>query len=57
MAGGSLLIAAAPTYARAGAVAPIGLLARGYVVDSRIERAPSVASIRRALDDVAAVAS
>jgi hypothetical protein len=42
---------------RAGAVAPIGLLARGYVVDSRIERAPSVASIRRALDDVAAVAS
>ena len=37
---------------RAGAVAPIGLLARGYVIDSRIERAPSVASIRRALDDV-----
>jgi|GEM_PF-1928878 len=35
---------------RPGAVAPIGLLARGYVIDERIERAPSVSSIRRALD-------
>ena len=40
---------------RPGAVAPIGLLARGYVIDSRIERAPSVASIRRALDEAAAL--
>jgi hypothetical protein len=39
---------------RPGAVAPIGLIARGYVIDSRIERAPSVASIRQALDLVAA---
>lgn len=36
---------------RPGAVAPIGLLARGYVIDERIERAPSVSSIRRALDE------
>ena len=35
---------------RPGAVAPIGLIARGYVIDARIERAPSVASIRQALD-------
>lgn len=39
---------------RAGAVAPIGLLSRGYVVDSRIERAPSVTAIRHALDLVIA---
>lgn len=39
---------------RPGAVAPIGLIARGYVVDSRIERAPSVVSIRQALDLAAA---
>lgn len=39
---------------RPGAVAPIGLLARGYVIDSRIERAPSVLSIRRALDQCVA---
>jgi hypothetical protein len=39
---------------RPGAVAPIGLIARGYVIDSRIERAPSVASIRQALDLAAA---
>jgi hypothetical protein len=39
---------------RPGAVAPIGLIARGYVVASRIERAPSVASIRQALELVAA---
>ena len=39
---------------RPGAVAPIGLIARGYVIDARIERAPSVASIRQALDLAAA---
>ena len=39
---------------RPGAVAPIGLIARGYVVDSRIERAPSVTSIRQALELAAA---
>lgn len=39
---------------RPGAVAPIGLIARGYVIDSRIERAPSVAAIRQALDLAAA---
>jgi hypothetical protein len=39
---------------RPGAVAPIGLIARGYVIDSRVERAPSVASIRQALDLAAA---
>jgi hypothetical protein len=39
---------------RPGAAAPIGLLARGYVIDSRIERAPSVTAIRRVLDDVVA---
>ena len=35
---------------RPGAVAPIGLMARGYVVDTKIERAPSVTAIRRALE-------
>ena len=39
---------------RPGAVAPIGLIARGYVIDARIERAPSVASIRQALELAAA---
>ena len=39
---------------RPGAVAPIGLIARGYVVDSKIERAPSVASIADALEVAAA---
>lgn len=39
---------------RPGAVAPIGLIARGYVVDGKIERAPSVTSIRRALELAAA---
>jgi hypothetical protein len=39
---------------RPGAVAPIGLIARGYVVDSRIERAPSVSAICQALDLAAA---
>lgn len=39
---------------REGAVAPIGLLARGYVIDSRVERAPSVVAIRRAIDQLVA---
>ena len=39
---------------RPGAVAPIGLIARNYVVDARIERAPSVTAIRRALELAAA---
>jgi hypothetical protein len=39
---------------RPGAVAPIGLIARGYVVNAKIERAPSVASIGEALDVAAA---
>lgn len=34
---------------RPGAVAPIGLAARGYVVEGRIERAPTVVSIEEAL--------
>ena len=34
---------------RPGAVAPIGLLARGYVVEGRMERAPSTESITHAL--------
>lgn len=39
---------------RPGAIAPIGLIARGYVVDSKIERAPSVTAIGQALDLAAA---
>jgi hypothetical protein len=39
---------------REGAVAPIGLLARGYVVDAHVERAPSVVAIRRAIDQLVA---
>jgi hypothetical protein len=39
---------------RPGAVAPIGLLARGYVVDAHIERAPSVVAIRHAIDQLVA---
>ena len=38
---------------RPGAAAPVGLLSRGYVVDGRIERAPTVASIAQALDRLA----
>lgn len=34
---------------RPGGVAPIGLLGRGYVVEGRIERAPTLASIEQAL--------
>lgn len=37
---------------RPGAVAPIGLLSRGYVVDGHIERAPTVEAIEQALDDL-----
>jgi hypothetical protein len=36
--------------ARPAGVAPIGLFGRGYVDAGRVERAPSVASIVRALD-------
>jgi len=35
---------------RPGAVAPIGLMARGYVVDAKIERAPSANAVRCALE-------
>lgn len=34
---------------RPGAVAPIGLVARGYVVDGHVERAPTAESIDQAL--------
>lgn len=37
---------------RPGAIAPIGLFARGYVVGGRIERAPTVDSIQRAIGDM-----
>ena len=40
---------------RGGPVGRIGLMPRGYMVDTRVERAPSVTSIRRALDDVIAL--
>ena len=39
---------------RPGAVAPIGLIARGYVIDGRIDRAPSMTSIRQSLELAAA---
>jgi hypothetical protein len=39
---------------RPGAVAPIGLLSRGYVVDGRIERAPTVEAIKQAFDRLVA---
>lgn len=37
---------------RPGAVAPIGLLGRGYIVDGRVERAPTTAAIERAFERV-----
>jgi hypothetical protein len=40
---------------RPGAVAPIGLLARGYLVDGHVERAPTIASIEQALARIAFV--